>query len=763
MTVIVQFAEVPFSLLPASFSHIFVMSSSSSSHDDIKSTSRTRRHKQRVNQGLPIRHQATPQQQAALLNTPTHQLDRNARRRQRRYREQLESLSRLRAQEHAQAVAQQFSVTSSSAVPPTPHLHQYRQATPALFPPFPPNTNPLNASPSSIPPFIPVAMIPSSYFPTMFPHITTPSIIPVVFSSHAQPIQPIVVQPGTAALSIMNQSDVDSPSVPQTSHQSSVTSSEMSSTPAKILVDMSGQEQTLTSTSALPKQATTSTSSSHVVSTEEEEEPFGDEPYLVHPVNYALAQSQLSWQTAINSPKLPSAPIIDRQQSNVYAAHLQELVLVPKQRIKYMQLIKDGKQGQYVSHWNMDSTHDISDIFSDILSTPVNTSSSSSISTQNASSSSDDPRVEHLRHILPFKLSTHTQAVFKQQLVDNKPTFSTHVYTKHIDAYKNLLRAHDLHTLALQQPHTIPDIKIDPAHHAFAPSIALHSIANSSVQQYLQAIAHAAQIYYQQRVKRLSTEVMCDHVFTPALDGFGVMGLQIYFKNGYCIAWIHDELLWSSALNYMSKNSVGCALWIGIGLHDLKQKMHMMEIDDWFKRDQPDLMKIGELLDALIASNTRVEYLFQRPGDMISSPPGMGAAHIVVTYGLFLTQLAWNFSLSLNDAITCLSFWGEERTDRQFGHLYTDNGSMATRSTLPLYTMEGYHYPFNLTDKMKEYKSNIERLQQRKHKFRIKIMTIKDKHLAYCPECLYRQDWIQVNNKCIHCYFKNPKVLKLLQ
>jgi hypothetical protein len=88
---------------------------------------------------------------------------------------------------------------------------------------------------------------------------------------------------------------------------------------------------------------------------------------------------------------------------------------------------------------------------------------------------------------------------------------------------------------------------------------------------------------------------------------------------------------------------------------------------------------------------------------------------------------------------------------------------MATRTTLPLYTMEGYGYPFNLTDDMTICKSNIEHLQQRKHKISIKIMSINDKHLSYCPDCLHRQDWIRVNNQCIHCYFKNPKILKLLQ
>ena len=35
--------------------------------------------------------------------------------------------------------------------------------------------------------------------------------------------------------------------------------------------------------------------------------------------------------------------------------------------------------------------------------------------------------------------------------------------------------------------------------------------------------------------------------------------------------------------------------------------------------------------------------------------------------------------------------------------------------------------------------------------------------VSFVRKCLYRQDWLQINNQCIHCYFKSPKILKLLQ
>lgn len=106
---------------------------------------------------------------------------------------------------------------------------------------------------SSLPPFIPVTMVPTSYFTTLFPHVAAP-VTPVVFPSpsNTQPVQfmPIQhVQPittPTTSLSIMNQSDVDSPSVPHAPQQASVVSSEMSSTPANILAAMTSHGQTTT-------------------------------------------------------------------------------------------------------------------------------------------------------------------------------------------------------------------------------------------------------------------------------------------------------------------------------------------------------------------------------------------------------------------------------------------------------------------------------------------------------------------------------------
>ena len=61
-----------------------------------------------------------------------------------------------------------------------------------------------------------------------------------------------------------------------------------------------------------------------------------------------------------------------------------------------------------------------------------------------------------------------------------------------------------------------------------------------------------------------------------------VSGLQVYIKSGETVTWLHDDLLWCAALNYMLKESQGCALWIAVGLHDLKQVMSLNEIERLF-------------------------------------------------------------------------------------------------------------------------------------------------------------------------------------
>ena len=219
------------------------------------------------------------------------------------------------------------------------------------------------------------------------------------------------------------------------------------------------------------------------------------------------------------------------------------------------------------------------------------------------------------------------------------------------------------------------------------------------------------------------------------------------------MTWLHDGLLWCSALNYMMRESIGCSLWIAIGLHDLKQVMSVSEMDTIFRRPQgkKDIMKMGELLDTLVEKKIYMEYVIQHPGQGISSPPGSGAAHLVYADGILMSQLAWNYSFTMPGAIDCLSFWGGH--ENTHGHLSLNNGSMATRSILPLYSMQENGYDFNLADQMKLYQDFILRLKHTHPQRRYRVTANPDTRLPHCPKCLFRQDWIRINNQCIHCYY----------
>jgi hypothetical protein len=359
---------------------------------------------------------------------------------------------------------------------------------------------------------------------------------------------------------------------------------------------------------------------------------------------------------------------------------------------------------------------------------------------------------------LPFKLTTHTQHSYDQELIESEsedaPVFRSTSFDRHVDAYVHLVMAFQLANKYIKPTKSTPDFNI------FTPSISLSSIKDKNIQQKLTTIAYTAQLHYQQHIPQQSQEYMCDHVFTPPLDGFGLGGLQVYFKHGFCISWLHDEVLWMAALNHMMKDSIGCALWIAIGLHDLKQTLSIMKIDDLLVRKDTSLMEVGKLLDELIKSGTHIEYVFQRPGQLVSSPAGIGAAHLVISNGTFISQLAWNLSFTIPGAIECLSFWGEQATDRDFGHVFLDNGSQATRAVIPLFTMEEAGYLLNLSDKLKSYNNIISII---KDKLSINIEIHPTANLTHCSQCLYRQDWKRINKQCIHCFLKSPKVLKLLK
>ena len=538
----------------------------------------------------------------------------------------------------------------------------------------------------------------------------------------------------------------------------------------------------------------------------------GPNPYLVHHVKHACEQTVEDWKIHSPPPPLQSSTVDPRQYQSFESA-LFDLVLKPKKRYKHKHMHHITHRGHYLNVWDVDAKEDDKDVFTEIRASPPPTTSSaptssstpptpttptsSSASTTSSaqmslrrSARSHPPsasltaattatttsviptlsvpeQAQALLQIIPPETDTHVQVAYNHVLTESKspsgPVYTTTTFSKEkmVDAYTNLIHASDLVPSTLSNLDSVTELKWSPSQHTFVPSIQTQSIQNASVQQHLRSVGTEVQQFYQHHVPPLHYEILCDHVFVPPLDGFGVNGVQIYFKHGICVSWLHDEILWMAALNYMMKSSIGVALWIAIGVNDYKQTKSLMDIHDLLMRPKMNIMDVGKLLDTLIQSNTRIEYVFQRPGQLVSSPPGIGAAHLVIADGLFMSQLAWNTSFTGDGAIQCLSFWGEHQTNRDFGHLSLDNSSMATRTVLPLYTMEENGYTLGLMDKLNRYKEWFKKLHAAKNG-KVQIEYLRDVTQIYCPRCLHRQDWVRVNGRCVHCYFKHPHIAKLI-
>ena len=61
---------------------------------------------------------------------------------------------------------------------------------------------------------------------------------------------------------------------------------------------------------------------------------------------------------------------------------------------------------------------------------------------------------------------------------------------------------------------------------------------------------------------------------------------------------------------------------------------------------------------------------------------------------------------------------------------------------------------YDLADQIMTYENFISRLKQAHPRRRYHMTYNPDTRLPHCPKFLYRQDWLRINNQCIHCYFK---------
>ena len=736
----------------------------SSDSDDfsVSSAVKTRRYRQRQRAGIIARPMATPDEQHRLLSLPFDTLTPKQKARVRYYRRrdrnqqqhqqslQLEQQSQSHPsqpqsdayiQQQAQLVASRIptlipthndsSITTTSSpiaptqlpllIQPPPHESMSTTSSISSFNPF----IPVSGYQQSHPSFIPVAMVPTSFFSSLFlPHMI--------------PQSPMIQQPTTPSVSYITQPQPASPLLEQAPvHQSDVKSLSVDTTSTITTTNnmaMLATAATLSSTGTSPSQTTTSSSVSNS-SSSPIDNIIHKSSYLVHPYEQVIKQThnQQAPQPSSSSPQSPPIPTPMSQWKSA-RDHIYKHILLPQQRHKHMIDVED-KPGRYLSVMDIDIKEDIHpNPNANIIQEMVMKSTSSSSSTS----------VQQLKQALPLSMSTHTHPSYGQQSIPSSQSPPTIQLTtlKQSEAYERLI-------------HASTASHVTPNKHIFTPSININCVKDPVIRQRLIDIARAAQQQYKQRTPRKHQEIECDDVFTSPLDGFGISGLQVYIKSGECVTWLHDELLWCAALNYMLKESQGCALWIAVGLHDLKQVMSLAEIEKLLLSDpaKRNVMEVGSLLDSLIKSGTHIEYVFQYPGTLVSSPPGNGAAHFVYSYGSLMTQVAWDYSFIIPKAIECLSYWG---IDDNHDHLAIGNTSMSTISVVPLFTMQLQGYEFGLMDRINHYKQLIIKLQSIKPKTKI----THNAQLAgtFRPNCLYRQDWIRINNQCIHCYFKKPTV-----
>lgn len=124
----------------------------------------------------------------------------------------------------------------------------------------------------------------------------------------------------------------------------------------------------------------------------------------------------------------------------------------------------------------------------------------------------------------------------------------------------------------------------------------------------------------------------------------------------------------------MSIRSRGAALWIGLNMHKASVKLSK---DDLRRIINATSFNLSEFLAKLRKLGLSPSMQLQTPGTCIYSPNGTGSAHIVITIGSWVEQIAINYSISPGGLRRANAFW--EHVDPLL-----HNSALATRCVLPL-------------------------------------------------------------------------------
>jgi hypothetical protein len=212
----------------------------------------------------------------------------------------------------------------------------------------------------------------------------------------------------------------------------------------------------------------------------------------------------------------------------------------------------------------------------------------------------------------------------------------------------------------------------------------------------------------QTRTEKGNTRIYWDQVLTNhPISGFGAQGAQLYIKAGFAITPLHDELGWSCALNYMTHASQGIALWIGLNLPKVVQNQVMTheELVHYMEHDNV-LEFIATLVNRLesnkmCGNDIDLCYCWQYPGQMVSSPASDGCAHLVISMGDYIEQIALNDFATPNGIKACLDFWST--TPR-----VSYNSGLATEEILPcMWLQDKLGYDLGLHHRIQQIKRAI--------------------------------------------------------
>ena len=225
---------------------------------------------------------------------------------------------------------------------------------------------------------------------------------------------------------------------------------------------------------------------------------------------------------------------------------------------------------------------------------------------------------------------------------------------------------------------------------------------------------------------RPKDEHQVDDVLKFVIPGFGTRGTQLFLKIGLCVTILHDEIGWCSALNYMTVRSRGCALWIGLNMHKASAK--------WSKERLRSLINartfsLTDFIHQLKRSGLQPSMQLQYPGTCIYSPQGRGSAHIVITIGSWVEQIAINDGLSPSGLVGAMHFWdGLEPL--------LHNSALATRPVIPLmWLQEVKGWKVGMEDQLRVMKAIAKQAETDGIIVRYRDYRNEEDEEIYCKRC----------------------------